>query len=606
MSLMQPQPFQRKLPSALAAAVLLTVSGTALAEPVSLTLQYTCPLPLVGNQPIIAKISSDIPNEITAGETTPAFQILADTTVNDNSRLGLTLVGATTIEGTANSSNSVSTASGDQLLDVLLTIPQSPIPTASGPFTVPATGIAPALTFSNDDLGQGTIRVGGLTLNMTARTASGAIAPAPVGQFTAVCTQDAGQENILQTFQVVASTPNPVPDISIDPASVAFGSVQAGLSATQSLTIANKGGAALGINGISLAGADADAFMQTNNCTSVAAGASCNVSITYFPSGDGAQVATLTINSGDADQPTIDVPVTGTSVPVPVPVISVTPAQMDFGTLQMGASVQKVVTISNTGLASLTINSVSISGANSSDYVQTNNCTTVAPNASCAATVTFTAAAAGTSSALLTVASDDATSPTVQIALNAQVDEPSSGGGVDLALDLKGATHIKASNSNLPLTGSIAANLELATGIVNADLQLNPTSGQFAVIQGFSKLKATAQVQFEQTDLTRGSLINGVLKTDSQMFIKVPKVTVKLFGFNLPIGGGSQCKTIDPVNISLQTPNGQTFAPLGGGTVAGVYALPPLTQCGALTSILNLFLAGPGNTISVDLTPILP
>jgi len=203
MKLRNPNKSVRTLGTAIAAAALMTGGGNAFAEPVSLELEFTCPFPLIGEQPIRAQISADVPTQATVGQPTPEFTVDALTTVNEDSRLGLKLVGSATIEGTATNETIVVTPSREIDLTVPLTIPQSPIPDETGEFTVPAQGTSPAITFTEDDVGEAVISIGGLTLDMIARVENGDIAPAPIGEFTSECVQNAGQDNILQTVQVV-------------------------------------------------------------------------------------------------------------------------------------------------------------------------------------------------------------------------------------------------------------------------------------------------------------------------------------------------------------------------------------------------------------------
>lgn len=592
----------RLLSSAVASASLMAASGAAMAEPVSLTLEYSCPFPLIGDQPILAEISADIPSEIAVGEPLGPFQIDALTTVNEDSRLGLKLVGSATIEGVATSTNIINVASGSRDIVVPLTIPQSPIPDESGPFTVPATGEAAEQVFSAADVGAGSIQVGGLVLEMIARDANGNIAPAPIGEFTANCTQVAGQDNILHSFEVVSGDPVLFPEIGVGPTEVDFGNVQLGLTAQETVTITNTGGAILAINGISLDGADASAFMQTNSCTTLAAGASCDVDVTYFPSGEGIQSASLTIQSDDPENPTVSVSLTGTSVLEPEPELSLSKGSLDFGTVTVGNTVTRDLTISNIGDAALYINGVSLSGANAGDFFQTHDCAMLTTDQACTVSVSYTASAEGTVSAELVIESDDPDAETVSVPLSGKGDS-GSGGTVDFLLDLKGSTLIAANGSSLPLKGTIDSVLELATGMFTADLAIEPTSGSFRVIKLFKRLKAYADVEFEQVGQTTGVLAGNQLSSESQMYVKVTEVTTKLFGFELRLGGGDECRTIDPVTISMKTPEGESFAPLTGGNLTGTYDLPPLENCGALTDILNLFLAGSGNTIDLALTP---
>lgn len=592
----------RLLSSAVASASLMALGSAAYAEPVNLTLEYSCPFPLIGDQPIIAEISADIPAEVKVGEPLGPFQIEALTTVNEDSRLGLKLVGSATIEGVATSTNIITTGAGDRQIVVPLSIPQSPIPDQSGAFTVPATGEAEQQVFDAADVGPGTISVGGLVLDMVARTASGDVAPAPIGEFTADCTQVAGQDNILQNFEVVNNDPVPDPKIEVTPDNLEFGNVQLGLSAEQSVTVANTGGAILGINAITIDGSAASAYMQTNDCTTVAPGESCTVDVTYFPSGEGEQLAELSIQSDDPDNGLVAVPMSGTSVLQPEPEISVDPQSVDFGKIQVGTSASTDITVSNVGDEVLYINGVSLDGAASSDFLQTHDCAMLTQDQACTITVTYTAPAAGISTANLVIESDDPDANVVDVALQGEGDSGSSG-TVDFLLDLEGATTINANGSSLPLSGSIDAVLELATGLFTADLTIAPTEGTFQISRLFRRLTATAEVTFEQVGDTTGQLANSVLSSESQMYVQVPEVTTRLFGFKIPLGGGSECRTMDPVTIAMQTPDGETFEPLTGGNLTGTYDLPPLENCGLLTDVLNLFMAGSGNTIDLELTP---
>lgn len=592
----------RLLPSAIASASLMVSGGAVLAEPVSLTLEYTCPFPLIGDQPIIAQISADIPTEIAVDEPLGPFQIEALTTVNEDSRLGLKLVGSATIEGVATSTNIISTAAGTRDIVVPLTIPQSPIPEESGPFTVPATGQATQQVFSTADIGSGAILVGGLVLDMVARDASGNIAPAPIGEFTADCTQLAGQDNVLQSFDIVGNDPVLLPEIRLGRESVDFGEVVLGLTASETVSITNVGGAILGINGIALEGADAGAFMQTNDCTTLAAGASCTVELTYFPSGEGPQSASLTVQSDDPEHPVMTVPVSGTSVLEPEPELSLSQPSLDFGTLQVGNSANRDLTLSNTGDAPLYIHGISLAGASAGDFFQSHDCALLTADQSCTVTVSYTASAAGIASAELVIESDDPDATTQRVPLQGNGDT-GAGGTVDFLLDLAGATQIAANGSSLPLTGTIDSVLELATGMFTADLTIAPTQGSFQVIKLFSRLKANADIEFEQVGQTTGVLAGSQLSSESQMYVKVTRVTTRLFGFDLTLGGGENCRTIDPVAISMTTPEGESFAPLTGGNLSGTYDLPPLENCGLLTDVLNQFMAGSGNTIHLALTP---
>ena len=97
----------------------------------------------------------------------------------------------------------------------------------------------------------------------------------------------------------------------------------------------------------------------------------------------------------------------------PGPAATVTPANLDFGSLVIGtASGSKTITVSNNGSATLTISSIAVTGTNSSDFNQTDTCgTSVAASASCTINVTFTPSATGARSASVVITDNAANSP---------------------------------------------------------------------------------------------------------------------------------------------------------------------------------------------------
>jgi hypothetical protein len=85
--------------------------------------------------------------------------------------------------------------------------------------------------------------------------------------------------------------------------------------------------------------------------------------------------------------------------------LTLTPQVLNFGRQLVGTtSTPKISKLTNTGSATLTITSISLSGADIGDFVETNNCgTSIAVGGSCTFTVTFTPAALGSRSAGVTI-----------------------------------------------------------------------------------------------------------------------------------------------------------------------------------------------------------
>jgi len=95
-------------------------------------------------------------------------------------------------------------------------------------------------------------------------------------------------------------------------------------------------------------------------------------------------------------------------------VVSLSPTSLDFsGKYSVGKpSTAHPVTLRNTGNATLSIISLALTGANASDFAQTNTCgSSLAPRAKCKISVTFTPSASGSRTASLSITDNASGSP---------------------------------------------------------------------------------------------------------------------------------------------------------------------------------------------------
>ena len=180
-------------------------------------------------------------------------------------------------------------------------------------------------------------------------------------------------------------------------------------SPSQNLTLSNTGYATLNIAGIVASGD----FAQTNNCgSSVAAGASCNINVTFTPTATGARSGTIAITDNAPGSPQA-VLVVGTGI---APAVKLQPASLSLGSVNVGGSgTPHQSTLTNDGTAPLTIASIGLTGTNPGDFSQTNTCpispAPLAVNAKCTITVTFTPTAEGSRSASVSIADNAPGSP---------------------------------------------------------------------------------------------------------------------------------------------------------------------------------------------------
>jgi hypothetical protein len=192
---------------------------------------------------------------------------------------------------------------------------------------------------------------------------------------------------------------------------LAFPSTVTGqLSAAQTVTLTNSGGAALTSIAVLVSGANAADFQVTNPCTAnLGANSSCAISVQFNPSVVGSETATLTISSSAGDSPKT-VALSGSGLQPPT--LGVNPSSLSFASQTVGqASAPQTVTVTNSGGASAANVGFQITGLSATSFsTGTNTCgTMLAAGANCTVQVIFTPQAAGGSSASLVVSSSNST-----------------------------------------------------------------------------------------------------------------------------------------------------------------------------------------------------
>lgn len=104
--------------------------------------------------------------------------------------------------------------------------------------------------------------------------------------------------------------------ISVKPKSVNFGSIGVGsISETKTITVTGKG--YITVNSITLTGADASEFNQTNNCSAMSSpDGSCTINATFSPKSlSNKKSAIISISSNDPRNPTVNVRLSGKATP---------------------------------------------------------------------------------------------------------------------------------------------------------------------------------------------------------------------------------------------------------------------------------------------------
>ena len=320
------------------------------------------------------------------------------------------------------------------------------------------------------------------------------------------------------------------PTVTLSPTSLTFGTqLRNTTSPAQTITLTNTGTASLSISGIQASAK----FSQTNNCTaSLAAGASCTISVTFTPNANGTVSGSLMVTDNAAGSPQ-SVPLSGTGT-----IVSLSPSSVPFGNQTIGtSSPAQIITLSNVGSFAVQVSAVTIQGANPADFSQTNNCASVAAGGSCAISVTFTPAAMGSFTATVNANLTNSISPIPATLtgtgvsggapipfLNQPLSPMSlSPGGSGSTLTVKGAGFVASSSvrwNGSSRTTTFVSSTQVQAALTSADLAsagttqvvvTNPSpGGGTSNPQAFQITNPTSTVLLGRNDLTVGTDPRGI------------------------------------------------------------------------------------------------
>jgi hypothetical protein len=220
------------------------------------------------------------------------------------------------------------------------------------------------------------------------------------------------------SLEVLQSTLTPA--VSLSHTSLYMGSEKVGVEGTPGkLAMTNSGGGPLSITGIGVSGINKTEFPLTHNCpATLAAGASCTLTIYFKPAGTGTRSGEIVIfdNAGTGSQ---TVTLTGTGLSS----AGTAAVYLPHTSLYMGSEVVGVqgtpgkLVMTNTGTGTLSISSISVTGTNSTNFPLSQNCgTSLVAKASCTLVIYFRPSAVGTRTGSIVI-KDNAGSGTQTVTL---------------------------------------------------------------------------------------------------------------------------------------------------------------------------------------------
>jgi hypothetical protein len=239
------------------------------------------------------------------------------------------------------------------------------------------------------------------------------------------------QEKLLEymLFELTSEGGEP----SLAPTSLDFGSEAVGYpSAPQTFTWTNNSSFESQVSNAQTSG---DFAVTSNNCGSVVGGASCQITVVFTPTALGPRSGTLIVSSSAGNQLTASL--TGTGVPG----FTLAPVSLNFGSLDVGASATKTLTLTSNATGPVPVPQFVTTGEFA---VNTAACgSSVAALGSCQISVTFLPTTTGAQNGTAGVNSNNP----LYSGLNATL----SGNGIDFTISLS------------PTSGSVVAGDGTAT-----------------------------------------------------------------------------------------------------------------------------------------------
>jgi len=224
---------------------------------------------------------------------------------------------------------------------------------------------------------------------------------------TVTITLDGGATTKLVTL-TGTGTPPPI-HINVQPSSINFGDVRRNTDSTAvGLSVGNSGGSTMTVSSVAISAGFAIVSGPTTGYT-VGPGSSQPYSLVCHPTATGTLTGSLTITSDDPTSPT-RIPVSCNGIDSN---LTIAPSPVTFQT-RVGEPVQANVSLTNSGTASMQLESVSVSGA---DLTMTSGpaTTSLGAGASTNITVSFAAASKESSSGTITVTYDGGQTRTSQL-----------------------------------------------------------------------------------------------------------------------------------------------------------------------------------------------
>lgn len=378
------------------------------------------------------------------------------------------------------------------------------------------------------------------------------------------------------------------------PATLAFGDqAQGSTSAARTVTVTNGSTVSVTLNTVAIGGVAAGDFTLAGTCANgmaLAPNASCTVTATFRPSALGARAASFSLIHTGGNSPNV-VAMSGNGVSAPGPSANLSATSLAFGNQALTTtSAARDLMLSNTGPVALTINSLTITGTNASDFARSTaagDCAVgmqLGTSQSCKISTTFAPAALGARIGSLDIATNAPGSPH-KVALTG------TGETAPTPLAALSTNSLFFGNYNVGTTSpTLQVTLRNAGSMPLQIAAMNRTGADFAHTTNCGATlapNATCTIDVTFTPTATAAMLSGSIAIQTNA--PNPQPTITLAGTGVAAGIVLPTVTLNPATLTFSTAQAltttsaaQTITVTNSGTVA--LTISNVTLAGASSS----------------------
>ena len=347
--------------------------------------------------------------------------------------------------------------------------------------------------------------------------------------------------------------------LRISDSTIDFGSVALNTTSTKSLTLVSAGTAAVTVNSVTLAGTGF-AVSGISFPATLIPGQTVTVQVGFNPTVAGLATGTISISTDSNVGTTSKVTLTGTGAPAPTPQLTLSARSLDFGNISLNTASAQTLTLTSSGNAALTVNSVAFTGAGFAISGATFPAT-LNPGESLPLQLSFDPTVMGAAIGTITISSNSASESTSTVNL--------TGTGMAAQLALSAATldfgdvnlnTTSANNLSLTSSGNTPLTVNAVT-LTGATFSISGANFPATLNPGQS---LTLQVSF---DPTAAGDATGIMSIASNS-VSGSKSTVNLRGSGKSPQLTVNASSLDFGNVNLNTTATKALTLISSGNTA--------------------------------------